>query len=797
MVVTQRLVSGLTSLLVGIQLAGGSPVLGLVGSRLAPSPSRAVPPEATRDAPRQEASSPAAIGFRSAEQRRRWQLQGEGYDIGFDAQENRAGAPSLRLALRPGATYRDGAFAVASAHLAVEEARGKRVRLAGWVKSSGIDRGWAGLWVRVDGAHGVLAFDNMGDRGVHGTTGWSRVEVDIDVPAEAAAIVLGALLTGDGVAWVSDLEVSLGSVTQVVEGTVIDPAGRPVAGALVAAVVHDQDKAAAVVRTVGDGSFRAVVPAGKLTLTATASGFVATSQALSETRGEGSRRVVCRLSDRGPQLRGELKAAGGLPPAGTRVALARFQEDGGGFYYGELDGHGRFQLGLPPGHYHVSLDSDAYAALSPGVVQLGDNDLNPRVTFTASRLTAVPEEVVRWLELHVAPLRTTKPGQGDEDLRPLAAMVGKAQVVALGEATHGTREFFQLKHRVLEYLVSEMGFTVFAIEANWPESLAIDDYVLHGKGDAAQALGGLFYIWNTAEVLDMIEWMRAFNADAAHRHKVRFFGFDMQSAGLARGAVAAYLDRVDARYASEMAARLDGFPDDPRRAARAVSTAGLATAKALVERLDAHRSDYVARSSREEWELVRQHAVILEQSAALADPRQPDDRDRAMADNVGWILGQQPPGTRMVLWGHNAHVNYGKERGGYTPMGEFLRRKLGSGYLSIGFLFDQGAFQAMRVGGRDLMGLHEISVGPSPIDSLAAVFHRTGLALGLLDLRSCPRSGAVGAWLTSPHAVREAGAFFPGEPQMWTVPTAVTERFDGLVYVDRTTRSRPVLAGTR
>jgi erythromycin esterase len=794
MVATHRLVSGLVSLVLGALLAGGVSVGGL-GSGLQPSPGRPAPPEPGRAAPRQAVSSLAAIGFRSAEQRRRWQLRGEGYEVGFDAQESRTGVPSLRLALRQGATYHDGAFAVASTHLAAEEARGHRLRLVGWIKSSGIDHGWAGLWVRVEGTHGVLAFDNMGDRGVHGTTGWSRVEMDVEVPAEAAAIVLGALLAGDGAAWVSDLAVSLESATQVVEGSVIDPAGRPVEGALVAVAADGQDKAAAVVRTGGDGSFRAVVPAGKLTLTATAGGFAAALQVLSKARDEESRGVVCRLGDSGPQLRGELEAPGGLPPAGTRVVMARFQGDGGGWFYGELDGSGRFRLGLPAGHYRVALDSDAYAALSPSVVQLGDDDLNPRMRFRTSRLAAVPEDVVGWLELHVAPLRTTMPGQGHDDLRPLAAMVGEAQVVALGEATHGTREFFQLKHRVLEFLVSEMGFTVFAIEANWPESLAIDDYVLHGKGDPAQALGGLFYIWDTEEVLDMIEWMRAFNADPAHRRKVRFFGFDMQFAGVARRAVATYLDKVDARYASEMATRLDGFPDDPRRAALAASTAALATARALVERLDAHRGDYVARSSREEWELVRQHAVILEQAAALADPRQPDDRDRAMADNIGWILAQQPPGTRMVVWGHNAHVNYGKERGVYTPMGEYLRRKLGSGYMSIGFLFDQGAFQAMRVGGQGLMGLHEFSVGPSPIDSLAAAFHRTGLALGLLDLRRCPRSGPVGAWLASPHAVREAGAFFLGEPQMWTIPVAMTERFDGLLYVDRTTRSRPALTG--
>ena len=111
----------------------------------------------------------------------------------------------------------------------------------------------------------------------------------------------------------------------------------------------------------------------------------------------------------------------------------------------------------------------------------------------------------------------------------LRALVGQARVVALGEATHGTREFFQLKHRMLEFLVEEMGFRVFAIEANWPECLAINDYVLHGEGDPEEALAGIyFWTWNTEEVLELIEWMRRYNADPAHEQKLKFYGVDMQ-----------------------------------------------------------------------------------------------------------------------------------------------------------------------------------------------------------------------------------------------------------------------------
>ena len=119
-----------------------------------------------------------------------------------------------------------------------------------------------------------------------------------------------------------------------------------------------------------------------------------------------------------------------------------------------------------------------------------------------------------WIEAKAIPLNTTDPSAQLDDLEPLRAMIGNATVVGLGEGTHGTREFSRMKHRIFEFLVERMGFTVFAFEANLPEAFAVNDYILNGKGDPKVALKGL-YFWtsNTAEVLDLIEWMRRWNAD--------------------------------------------------------------------------------------------------------------------------------------------------------------------------------------------------------------------------------------------------------------------------------------------
>ena len=125
------------------------------------------------------------------------------------------------------------------------------------------------------------------------------------------------------------------------------------------------------------------------------------------------------------------------------------------------------------------------------------------------------------------PLETVEAGHGFADLQPLGQIVGNARIVELGEATHGTREFFQLKHRIIEYLAAQKGFTIFSIEANMPEAYRLNDYVLHGVGDPRQLLGGMyFWTWNTQEVLDMILWMREFNQSG--KGHIEFTGFDMQ-----------------------------------------------------------------------------------------------------------------------------------------------------------------------------------------------------------------------------------------------------------------------------
>jgi erythromycin esterase len=159
---------------------------------------------------------------------------------------------------------------------------------------------------------------------------------------------------------------------------------------------------------------------------------------------------------------------------------------------------------------------------------------------------ALRQAAIAWMKQSVLPLQTVEAGHGFADLQPLKKVLQDTQVVALGEATHGTREFFQLKHRMLEFLATELGFTVFALETDVTEAQAVNAYVLTGQGDAAQVLAGLGF-WNNEEVLELIRWMRRYNEDPRHTRKLKFHGVDMQKPVLAAESVGEYLSKVDPR----------------------------------------------------------------------------------------------------------------------------------------------------------------------------------------------------------------------------------------------------------
>jgi erythromycin esterase len=428
--------------------------------------------------------------------------------------------------------------------------------------------------------------------------------------------------------------------------------------------------------------------------------------------------------------------------------------------------------------------ADAAAPISVGAIG--------EMRFAADQ--PAPREVIDWLDANAIPLATTEAGHGFDDMQPLKQVVGDARIVALGEATHGTREFFQLKHRIFEFLATEMGFTVFAKESGYPAALAIDDYVLHGWGDSADALASVrSLVWDSEEFLDQILWMRRFNSDLGHKQKLRFYGFDMQWPSGAVHQALSYLRKLDPRFTASVAPMVAPLENDfdvenysqLPSSRTAMAREGVAR---ILKQLDENKNRYLQRSSAGEWEVARMSAKVATQGEEIARNGSWGFRDRSMAENIKLLLEQQPPGARMVVWAHNGHVRKLNYVFGDT-MGTHLARLFGPDYVALGFAFNQGSFRARQLPyGKG--GFTTFTVASAPSGSLDASLAAAG-KLFAIDLRRAPSDGLVAQWLNSPLLHRDIGAAFSYEESDRDLVEEVPRRsYDALLFVDKTSSAR-------
>ena len=629
-----------------------------------------------------------------------WTAGGNGYEAALDPEIAHSGARSLRIASLSGPGGEAGqGFGVATRSVPVDPARGMRLELAGYLKTDGVTGGGAGLWMRVDGPdRSILAFDNMEGRRVTGTTDWTRYAIVLPVDERAVSVYLGALLPGDGTAWVDSLSLTVleplpEAAPVPVRGTVRGADGTPVAGAVVVFARTPMD-AEDPVRSDPDGRFDLAVPPGSYRVSVTAPGLAGAVSPLEVAPSSDSEPgapaepadVPLELTAGGVEISGRVHDALDEPLADATLALFTRRGGTGDLFATRTGPDGRFRVALPPSDGFTLTLSDGKAIARPELIGPdGARDLDMAVT----RVGPAPQAVVDTIREHAVPLVSTEAGHGFADLEPLAGLVGDARVVALGEATHGTREFFQLKHRVFEYLAERLGFTVFAIEANQPEARAIDRYVQGGDGDPEELLAGIyFWTWDTEEVLDLIEWMRRYNADPGHRQTLHFAGFDMQTPRVAARETLAYLREVDPGLAGANEDLLDPLagPDTWREVLqRPVGelAAMRDRLRDLVASFDGHREAWIERTGTDRFTIARQQAVVARQAvemyAGMAEgtPQAVGLRDQAMAANVRWLLDTSPPGTRVMLWAHNGHVSRAPWANGIEPMGVHLSLRAG------------------------------------------------------------------------------------------------------------------------
>lgn len=308
------------------------------------------------------------------------------------------------------------------------------------------------------------------------------------------------------------------------------------------------------------------------------------------------------------------------------------------------------------------------------------------ILFIVLTVHAQNQSSVEWLNNNLLPIKSLKAENGMEDLKKLDGFIGDARIIGLGEFTHGSDETFTMKHRMLEYLVKEKGFTIFSIEANMPEAYKLNDYIINGKGNAKELLGGMyFWTWYTQEVLDMIEWMKKYNETSTK--KIFFTGFDMQFYKTALKNIKDFFTKYDIPADEKIA----NFDSAASKLVNTVNYDNRKTAAPLVEIATALMNEFElsARAKQDlDYAWIKQNLTILWQFGTMYTHKQ--SRDESMAKNTEWIADQNP-GSKIVLWAHNGHINKKK-----YWMGKFLEEKFGDNYLAIGFAGEAGTYTAFN-----------------------------------------------------------------------------------------------------
>ena len=372
---------------------------------------------------------------------------------------------------------------------------------------------------------------------------------------------------------------------------------------------------------------------------------------------------------------------------------------------------------------------------------------------------------------------TAVPGGNQRDLEPLYAAIGPARVVGLGEATHGTSEFFSLKDRIFRFLVEKMGFTVFAMETPWQSGLVIDRYVTTSEGDPHAALAGTFAVWDNQEVLDLIEWMRAYNLTRGDRPELRFVGIDMQDDPRAlREMILRFVKAVRPGDVDLTAQRLACLQTG--KPASADCIAGIAAVEQTVA------GDAQAMSPPRDEALQAEHAAtialqIAQMSATPDIHEQVNSRDRSMARNLQWFATTVFPRARIALWAHDGHVMTSSTYG-MIPMGTYLRRHYGAGYYVIGFAFYRGTVSPNGIRA-------PVTVAPDPPQAVGSVLRTAGEPLFGLNLRPIPTQTALGTFLASEQPMRTLGAFSNASdlnPSQTYGYVNLKNSFDTLIFVE-------------
>jgi erythromycin esterase-like protein len=410
------------------------------------------------------------------------------------------------------------------------------------------------------------------------------------------------------------------------------------------------------------------------------------------------------------------------------------------------------------------------------------------------------------------------PVVGDHsDYDALMSIIGDARLVLLGEASHGTHEFYRERARITERLIKEKNFTAVAVEADWPAAYRVNRYVRGTSNDvsAAEALADFkrfpTWMWRNADVLDFIGWLHEYNdALESQGKQVGFYGLDLYSLYSSTRAVLDYLDKVDPPAAQRARYRygcFDHFSENIEAYGYAASF-GLSTSceQQVIDELIDLRQQFAAHM-RQDGNVATDEFFYAEQNARLVKNAEEyyrsmfqsrmsswNLRDRHMVETLDALikhLDRQEQHSKIVLWAHNSHLGDARAtqmgQGGELNVGQLVRERYNQEAVLVGFTTHHGTVTAAS--GWD-SGAERKHVRPALSNSYEALLHETGLPSFLLPLRNNRTSN----YLREPRLERAIGVVYLPETERSShyFFASLPEQFDVVLHFDETRAVEPL-----
>jgi erythromycin esterase-like protein len=388
---------------------------------------------------------------------------------------------------------------------------------------------------------------------------------------------------------------------------------------------------------------------------------------------------------------------------------------------------------------------------------------------------------------------------------------GDARVVCLGEASHGTSEFYRARAAISQRLVQRHGFNIVAVEGDWPDCATIDRYIRHRpwrEGELNSFERFPMWMWRNEEVDAFVRWMREHNESRAFERMCGFYGLDLYNLSGSMRAVIDFLDQEDpelAKLAHRRYGCLDPWAEDPALYGRHSLLEGYARCEVgvlqMLRDLLQKQVDCFGPEC-EEWLDAAANARLIKDAEAYyrvmyqGSAESWNLRDRHMFDTLTMILDAKGPNSKAIVWAHNSHVG----NAAFTDMGmhreelnigQLVKEKWGEQARLVGFGTHTGTVAAADDWDEPVKIKR---VRPSLEESHERISHEAGIARFLLDLREGEIGSDLRDRLAEPRLERFIGVIYRPETERWShySEAILPKQFDAWVWFDETRAVTPL-----